>query len=173
MEIKRLTDTNDPLYEKAMALYKISFPEHEQREAASQRSILHQPDYHLDVVCDNGEMIGEILYWDIGGALYIEHFCVLPAMRNRRYGQKILKAYGATPLILEIDPPVDEIAVRRKAFYDRCGFVENPYPHIHPAYHRDHAGHELVVMSFPKMLKAEEYEHFHRYLQDIVMKDVY
>ena len=25
MEIKRLTDTNDPLYEKAMALYKISF----------------------------------------------------------------------------------------------------------------------------------------------------
>ena len=119
MEIKRLTDTNDPLYEKAMALYKISFPEHEQREAASQRSILHQPDYHLDVVCDNGEMIGEILYWDIGGALYIEHFCVLPAMRNHRYGQKILKAYGATPLILEIDPPVDEIAVRRKAFYER------------------------------------------------------
>lgn len=50
MEIKRLTDTNDPLYEKAMALYKISFPEHEQREAASQSSILHQPDYHLDVV---------------------------------------------------------------------------------------------------------------------------
>ena len=33
--------------------------------------------------------------------------------------------------------------------------------------------HELVVMSFPKMLKAEEYEHFHRYLQDVVMKDVY
>ena len=94
-------------------------------------------------------------------------------MRNHRYGQKILKAYRATPLILEIDPPVDEIAVRRKAFYERCGFVENPYPHIHPAYHRDHAGHELVVMSFPKMLKAEEYEHFHRYLQDIVMKDVY
>ena len=62
--------------------------------------------------------------------------------------------------------------MRRKAFYERCGFVENPYPHIHPAYHRDHAGHELVVMSFPKMLKAEEYEHFHRYLQDIVMKDV-
>lgn len=33
--------------------------------------------------------------------------------------------------------------------------------------------HELVVMSFPKMLKAEEYEHVHRYLQDVVMKDVY
>lgn len=60
MEIKRLTDTNDPLYEKAMALYKVSFPEY-----------------------------------------------------------------------------------------------------------------ELVVMSFPKMLKAEEYEHFHRYLQDVVMKGVY
>ena len=77
MEIKRLTDKNDPLYEKAMALYKISFPEHEQREAASQRSILHQPEYHLDVVCDNGEMIGEILYWISAGRFIssISAFC--------------------------------------------------------------------------------------------------
>ena len=173
MEIKRITHTSDPLYEKALALYQISFPAHEQRESLSQQQILQQSDYHFDVVCNNGEFVGEILYWDIGGAFYIEHFCVLPAMRNRHYGQRILHAYQKTPLILEIDPPADNISLRRKGFYERCGFVENPYAHIHPPYHSGNAGHELVVMSSPKMLRPEEYEKFRCYLQGVVMKNAY
>ena len=173
MEIHRITKADDPLYGEALRLYGISFPPHEQREPLSQGEILQQEAYHFDVVCDNGEFVGEILYWDIGGAFYIEHFCVLPAMRNRHYGQKILNAYQQTPLILEIDPPEDEIAVRRKGFYERCGFAANPYFHVHPAYHRGNAGHELVVMSSPKVLTPEEYERFNRFLRDTVMKDVY
>ena len=173
MEIWRITQTSDPLYEKALHLYSISFPSHEQRESLSQEQVLQQDAYHFDVICDSGEFIGEILYWDIGGAFYIEHFCVLSAMRNKHYGQKILNAYQPTPLILEIDPPVDELSIRRKGFYERCGFVANPYYHIHPAYHRGHAGHELVIMSSPEMLKPDEYERFNHYLQDTVMKNVY
>ena len=173
MEIRRITCTDDPLYPEAMALYGISFPAHEQRESLSQSQILQQDAYHFDVVCDHGAFVGEILYWDIGGFYYIEHFCVLPAMRNKHYGQKILAAYQGTPLILEIDPPADDISVRRKGFYERCGFVENPYPHVHPAYHAGNTGHELVIMSSPAMLKPEEYQRFNHYLQDTVMKDVY
>ena len=84
-----------------------------------------------------------------------------------------MKAYQGTPLILEIDPPADEISIRRKGFYERCGFVVNPYSHIHPAYHRGNAGHEFVIMSSPEMLGQDEYEHFNHYLQDIVMQNVY
>lgn len=98
MEICRITQSSDPLYEKALQLYSISFPSHEQRESLSQERIMQQDAYHFDVVCDSGEFIGEILYWDIGAAFYIEHFCVQPAMRNRHYGQRILKAYQATPI---------------------------------------------------------------------------
>ena len=94
-------------------------------------------------------------------------------MRNRHYGQKILAAMQKQPLILDIDPPVDAIARRRKGFYERCGFVENPYSHIHPPYHQGNAGHELIIMSSPQMLKSDEYERFRRYLQNTVMKDVY
>lgn len=119
------------------------------------------------------EFVGEILHWDIGSAFYIEHFYVLPTMRNKHYGQKILNTYQSTPLILEIDPPVDEIAIRRKRFYERCGFVENPYVHVHPPYHHRNTGHELVIMSSPEMLKSDEYEHFHHYLKNTVMKNVY
>ena len=173
MEIRRITEVNDPLYEEALRLYGISFPAYEQREALSQGRILQQEAYHFDVICDNGVFIGEILYWDVGGAYYIEHFCVMPSMRNKHYGQKILNAYQATPLILEIDPPVNETSIRRKGFYERCGFIENPYTHIHPAYHKKNAGHKLVIMSSPKILETGEYERFNRYLQDTVMKNVY
>ena len=173
MEFHRITQPDDPLYQKAIDLYKISFPSHEQREKTSQLQILQQDAYHFDIICDNGEFVGEILYWEVAGFLYIEHFCILPAMRNKHYGQKILNAYHSTPLILEIDPPVDEISIRRKGFYERCGFVENLYRHIHPPYHTENHGHELIIMSSPKMLEANEYACFNHFLREIVMKDAY
>ena len=173
MNMERITSTEHPLYQKAMELYSISFPAHEQRETHSQKQILTQEAYHFDVICDEGEFIGEILYWEVAGFFYIEHFCILPSMRNKHYGQKILRVYQSTPLILEIDPPVSDIAVRRKGFYERCGFVENPYRHIHPPYHAENQGHELVIMSSPRMLKANEYKRFNHYLQDTVINNVY
>lgn len=173
MEIHRITQANDPFYQEALALYRISFPLHEQREEPSQTAILGNNAYHFDVVCDGSQFVGEILYWDLGGAYYIEHFCVLPALRNKHYGQKILQAYQNTPLILEIDPPVDEISIRRRGFYQRCGFVENPYPHIHPPYHVGNKGHDLVIMSSPEQLSANAYEKFNTFLRDTVMKNAY
>lgn len=173
MEIIRITQTNDELYKKAIALYSISFPLHEQREALSQERIMNQNGYHFDVICDSGQFVGEILYWDIGGFLYIEHFCVDPELRNRRYGQRILAEYSEIPLILEIDPPVDELSVRRKGFYERCGFVENPYKHVHPEYHAGNKGHELVVMSTQRVLTQAEYDRFKNYLETVVMKNAY
>ena len=171
MKFDRITSPAHPLYEEAMNLYKISFPFHEQREELSQTEILANPFYHFDVVCDQGSFIGEILYWEIGDFLYIEHFCVLPSVRNRHYGQKILATLQNTPLILEIDPPSDTISHRRKGFYERCGFVENPYSHIHPPYHKGNRGHTLMIMSSPRVLTPEEYGMFSQSLQSMVMKN--
>lgn len=46
MEIKQITKTDDELYKKASALYGMSFPLHEQREAGSQKPILEQDACH-------------------------------------------------------------------------------------------------------------------------------
>ena len=63
-----------------------------------------------------------MLYWETPDFRYIEHFCILPALRGQRYGSRALSMLpNDRPVILEIDPPVDEIAIRRKAFYERCG----------------------------------------------------
>lgn len=173
MEIERITYTDHPLFPKAMELYETSFPAHEQREDFSQSQILSHSAYHFDVVCDSGDFVGEILYWEIGEFLYVEHFCVHPSMRNKRYGQKILTALQSKPLILEIDPPIDEISRRRQGFYERCGFVANPFGHVHPPYHRGCKGHELVVMSSPDKLSQSDYDMFNDFLQNTIMKGAF
>lgn len=172
MELERIRNEKHPMYQKALDLYKISFPEHEQREAFSQRAILTNEDYHFDIVTDVGVFVGEVLYWEVQGFYYIEHFCIHPEMRNKQYGQRTLELLDK-PLILEIDPPIDDISIRRKGFYERCGLVENPYHHVHPPYHKENQGHELVIMSMKRILTSEECKTFQDYLQNVVMRDVY
>lgn len=173
MEFERVTTADHPLYQDALALYRASFPPHEQREAASQQAILGNEAYHFDLLLDAGEWVGEALYWDAGDFLYLEHFCIRPELRNRRYGQKALEVLCRRPLILEIDPPVDEISIRRKGFYERCGLAANPYPHVHPPYHAGNRGHDLVLMTAPRQITSQEFDEFTRFLRGVVMKDVY
>lgn len=42
MQLERLENLNHPMYDKAMELYKISFPVHEQREKDSQEELLKE-----------------------------------------------------------------------------------------------------------------------------------
>ena len=173
MHLERITDAAHPMYQAALRLYADSFPPHEQREAASQAEILRQNAYHFDLIYDGECFVGMLLYWEIGEWLYIEHFCTLPELRGHGYGQRALQLLQEMPLLLEIDPPGDEISLRRKHFYERCGFVENPYPHVHPPYHRGNAGHRLVVLSRPTPLPQTDYDAFARYLREVIMRDAF
>lgn len=173
LHAERITDTGHPLYEAALALYAESFPLHERREPHSQTAILRNDAYHFDVFTDGADLVGEILSWDMGDFLYVEHFCIAPSVRNRGYGSAVLRSLGGRAVILEIDPETDETAKRRRGFYERCGFVGNPYRHIHPPYHAHNAGHLLTVMSFPRALSPAEYGNFRAYLENTVMKNAF
>lgn len=171
MRFERLTTPRHEQYAAAMTLYRLSFPPHEQREAASQEKILRNPDYFFNLIYDGAVFVGLLLCWKTTGFIYVEHLCIAPAMRNKQYGQKALALLKEEKkrLILEIDPPVDAVSIRRKGFYERNGFVINPYPHIHPPYHRDQAGHRLAILSFPEKIAPEIYDQFFQYLQNPVM----
>ena len=175
MEIIRMQTENHPLMERARMLYAQSFPAHEQRQYPSQRSIMEHEPYHYGLIMEGGEFAGLMLYWEADSFIYVEHFCMLPELRGRGLGSRALALLGAggKTVILEIDPPVDAVSVRRRQFYARAGFVANPYRHVHPPYHREHAGHELVVMSRPSALTQAQYDEFMRYLTQTVMKDVF
>ena len=170
MRFEDIRDTGHPLYGKALELYGLSFPFHEQRERPSQDRILSDREYHFSLVYDDA-FAAIVLFWETEDFIYIEHLAVLPELRGSGYGQRILECLGrrGKPLILEIDPPSDIISKRRKGFYLRCGFKENPFHHIHPPYHEGYAGHELAVMSYPQRLSGEMYGAFFSYLCARVM----
>lgn len=174
MRFERLSSREHPMYQKAMELYSISFPLHEQREPASQGAIITDDEYHFTLIYDEALFIGLVLYWETKDFIYIEHFCILPEMRNKKYGQKVLELLERRQktVILEIDPPVDAISIHRKGFYERCGFVENPYAHIHPPYHKGNLGHTLVILSYPSGITQAQYDTFQHYLEKHVMGDV-
>ena len=175
MRFERLTDETDLRYNKAMELYAISFPAHEQRRLASQKRILGDEAYHFMLLYEEETFVGTALYWEQEEFLYLEHFCIEPIHRSKGYGAKALALLiqSGKTVILEIDPPVDELSCRRKGFYLRCGFAENPYPHVHPPYHPDTPGHPLVILSAPDAIDEGTYERLSRYLQTHVMADVY
>ena len=171
MNFVRLSSPEDPMFLPAMTLYQQSFPLHEQRTPASQMEALSQADYHFTLIYDADAFVGILLYWEAAPFLYVEHFCIDPQLRNQAYGRRSLArlAEEGKPVILEIDPLTTEIAVRRKGFYERCGFQANDFSHVHPPYRKGFQGHELVVMTCPNPLSPEEYDAFRRYLRDQVM----
>ena len=171
MRFERLTTTDSPFFNEGMKLYSVSFPLHEQRESEPQRRIMSHPDYHFNLIFDGTEFVGLMLCWETEHFIYVEHFCISPGLRNRNYGSRSLSLLSqqGKPVILEIDPPVDEISNRRKGFYERAGFHANHCHHVHPPYRDGNHGHELTVMSYPGRLSQKEYDRFNKYLSETVM----
>ena len=174
MYFERLNTSDNKKFDDALELYKISFPPHEQRELHSQTEILKDSDYHFNLIYNDDRFVGIILCWETEKFIYVEHFCILPSMRNHSYGTKALELlkHEKKVVILEIDMPVDGVSVKRKAFYERNEFTANNFEHIHPPYHAGNNGHGLMVMSYPRKLGAEEYNDFFDYLKNRVMGDV-
>mgnify|MGYP006974553350 FL=1 len=71
---------------------------------------------------------------------------------------------------MEIDPPEDEISVRRLHFYQRLGFVENPQEYIHPSFRKPFHAHRLVLMSRPGPLTNEEARDFADFVRERVLR---
>jgi len=175
MRFERITDTSHRMYKNALSLYRSSFPLHEQRESVSQAEILSNEDYHFNLIYDGDCFVGLLLAWETKEFIYIEHFCILSELRSKKYGQTALNLLGQQGkiVILEIDPPIDTVSIRRKGFYARNGFAANPYSHIHPPYHKGNIGHDLVIMSYPRKITQTEYDIFHHYLEYHVMANAW
>ena len=99
--------------------------------------------------------------WELGDMVYIEHFAVDPDCRNGGLGGKILqKVIEDTDMriCLEVELPETEMAARRIGFYERNGFVMNPFEYMQPAMGEDRHAIPLRIMSYPKRLLADEFE---------------
>ena len=160
MERIRLTDPADPRFREAFALYEISFPIYERQTRAAQAARLNHPEYHFDLLMEGERFLGILLFWESEGFRYVEHFATCPQLRGQGVGARALAQLNSEgiPVVLEIDPPRDEVSIRRQHFYERCGFFANTYLHVHPPYRAGYEGHPLVVMTCPAPASQEEYD---------------
>ncbi|WP_297635974.1 GNAT family N-acetyltransferase [uncultured Clostridium sp.] len=172
MKFIKIKNKEDKYFKEAMELYKTSFPVFEQRTLDKQIEVLENKEYNFAIICDDENLMGILFYWEYDNFRYIEHFAIKKDLRGKSYGSKILKIFceSEKETILEIDPPIDDISIKRLKFYSKLGFKLGEFNHIHPPYRKEYQGHKLKIMSFNENLSKEEYEEFNRYLKEEVMK---
>ncbi len=171
MNLNRIQSQEHKHFNKAMKLYENSFPSHEKRDIQSILHILHKPEYHCNYIDENDTFLGILFYWETKDFIYIEHFAIEPAYRGQQYGERALKKIQQKdkPIILEIDPPITDIARRRESFYQNLGYEKNPFIHLHPPYEKNGQPYLLQLMSFPHQITKKTYHHFFHYLEHKVM----
>lgn len=152
---RRFLSTADAGWAAAYRLYEASFPPCERRSERDYDAALADGRLHAESVWDGDLFVGLVFWWLADeGCAYLEHLAVEPVLRGHNYGARILHdlCRRAGRVILEIDPPEDEISRRRRGFYERNGFVYNEYDYIHPSYLRPPQPHRLMVMSYPEAI---------------------
>lgn len=172
--------TADPsLRESAWDIYFDSFPEYERRSRRAHDMALEHGQFHPTVVHDGeGRALGIVFYWLHENMLFVEHIAVNPEVRGQNVGSSIMKElFSRHPeriVMLEIEPPADEITTRRKVFYERLGFVPNGFYYVHPSFATGEKAvpHELVIMSRGRKLTGEEFASFRELLRSTLMRYV-
>ncbi len=156
---KSVTDCRKCEYEdystinRLKSIYTKSFPEAERREWGDilTRSRSESSPMTMTLVILDGAPVGFITSWNLKDFVYIEHFAIDRALRNRGIGAKALKRFCSTttkPVVLEAEPEsLGEDAKRRIEFYKRLGFKDfSNFNYIQPPYRKDLPSVPLILM---------------------------
>lgn len=155
-------------------IMKESFPLDEYRTYDGQRALLDRENYAIFGVRRDGDIAAFIALWENEKVTFIEHFAVKSGLRGEGLGGKMLRELlsdrGDRTVCLEVEPPESDIARRRVAFYERCGFFLNVHPYTQPALSAGRSPLRLMIMTSRRAidedefaeLKATLYESFYR-----------
>jgi len=160
-----------PLFEASFTLYEASFPPNERRTREDHLRALQDEDFFPLGAVEDGKMLADVFLWETEDFCYLEHFAVQPDLRGHGTGSTILRQLLTQdkPLILEIEPPDDEITCRRKHFYERNGLCAQPYGHVQLPFQGGGPIVPLVIMS-NRNLSAQQCRAFQQYLLNRVVR---
>lgn len=148
---KSVGDYVDPVLDLVEKTYVESFPEEERRDFSLVRDLIREePRFILLVFLKDDRYVGFIIGWRLGDYTYGEHFAIDPAARNGGIGAKAMKQFldfCATPLVLEVEMPVDEMSRRRIGFYERLDFRLDDHVYHQPPYREGGEWLEMRLMT--------------------------
>ena len=159
-------------HDERFVAYAIVNENEDDNDAAGLQAISQQP------TAKSQYLLGLLTTWHFEEFIYIEHFAIDPDLRSRGYGAEALKTFIAQqqcPIVLEAEPPTDELSTRRVGFYKRLGLTLYDFPYIQPAYTPESNPVELRLMGtldtnttplplVSKMLHREVYGNTCRYM---------
>ena len=150
IQLNRITDSTDIVFQKLVKLYIEAFPESERREIQQLEELLKtEPLMHFNAVECDGDLSGLFVYWDLDGFYYMEYLAVFAEMRNKKIGQQVLdwiKVHLKGGCIFEVEPAETEMALRRIHFYKRNGYLVLDKNYRQPSYKGDHEEFPLWIM---------------------------
>lgn len=162
-------DRFDEIYE----IMSNSFPTDEFRPYGEQKELFGDKRYTVFGNIEDGKLSTFIATWDFEDFIFIEHFATSPAFRSMGLGEKMLKYLSDTlqkMLCLEVEPPNEEIQMRRIAFYNRNGFFLNEFPYIQPPISNGKAPVPLMIMTTGNKVSEDEFFFIKRTLYREVYK---
>ena len=147
-------------YYKIQHLYCQCFPPDERREWDKMMELIdNEPRFNvIAATSESDDTMGFISYWTFDSFTYVEHLAVDEAYRRQGIGAALLiKAQElGQPLVLEVEPPVDETTVKRVGFYRQLGLtLRDDIPYEQPPYSPDKEPVALCLMVSPMMLDKD------------------
>lgn len=173
MEFLRIAPSDIERWNKVWSLYEESFPTAEKRREEDHIRAFENNLFHpISAWEANDELIGIIFYWEWDQYRYLEYLAVNTELRGKSYGSQLLRYLSdkGHTIILEIDPLINEISVRRLQFYERAGYTLTPYRYMHLPYRLETEIQELLILSYPQMITKNQHEDFLEFMDNTVMK---
>ncbi len=174
MKLIRLKNISDAYFNAAWILYEEAFPIEERRSLDIQTQILQKEEYHFDILVDEEQFVGFILWWDFDTCRYIDYFATAVEQRNKGIGQLMLNEFvnqNNKPIILEVELPTSNINERRIKFYERIGFKLNQHYYEIPPQGEGQLPLQLLVMSYPDFISQRDLELFINIYHPIVFSN--
>ena len=168
MELKTITKQE---YNKFFDLLESDFCLDERRTKANELKAFDDQNFSPNFIYENGEFIGYVCFWEFEKFLFVEHFAILENMRGTGCGSRFLKEFSEKakkPIVLEVELPENEIAIKRIKFYERVGYVLNKFPYTQPAYQPESKPVDMFVMSFDKALSEKDFNEYTQTIRKIV-----
>lgn len=153
-------------FEAFHQLLEENFPKGERRPKSEQKNLLSLEAYNVYVEVSEGDIVGFFAEWSNDEFHFIEHLAVNEKFRGKGTGSRLLKEYldlDNKPVILEVEPPEDDIQKKRVRFYEKNGCLLTPFTYTQPTLYEGEPSVELVLMSYPDMLSQLQFEHFKKW----------
>ena len=153
MICKKVLNANSVELATVREIYEGSFPVDERRDYTMLVELISRSDtFILEAICNDDIVLGMLSSWKLDGWLYIEYFAIASACRGRGIGREVIQTFidcSNQPIVLEVEPPTDDLSCRRIEFYRSLGFVlHDTYRYIQPSYGEGREAVELRLMTY-------------------------